>query len=128
MVEELIELHMGKDKASGAELVMGEARFTELTTVHVTLNAGTLLLRGERVFLDVGTRARIPDVPGLAAAAPMGFTAFGAEASELMAVVQTEMLCGVPYTALRNAIFAHPTAAEGLDGRFANALTAPAPN
>jgi pyruvate/2-oxoglutarate dehydrogenase complex dihydrolipoamide dehydrogenase (E3) component len=56
----------------------------------------------------------------------LGFTAFGAEASELMAVVQT-MLAGMPYTALRDAIFAHPTAAEGLDGLFANAPSAPAP-
>jgi pyruvate/2-oxoglutarate dehydrogenase complex dihydrolipoamide dehydrogenase (E3) component len=51
---------------------MGEARFTEPKTVRVTLNAGgTRLLRGERVFINVGTRASMPDVPGLAAAAPM---------------------------------------------------------
>jgi pyruvate/2-oxoglutarate dehydrogenase complex dihydrolipoamide dehydrogenase (E3) component len=55
------------------------------------------------------------------------FTAFGAEASELMAVVQTAMLAGMPYTALRDAIFAHPTATEGLDGLFANVPSAPAP-
>jgi pyruvate/2-oxoglutarate dehydrogenase complex dihydrolipoamide dehydrogenase (E3) component len=72
MVNELVEVHLGKFKASGAELVMGEARFTEPKTVEVTLNAGgTRLLRGERVFINVGTRATIPDVPGLAAAAPM---------------------------------------------------------
>jgi len=44
----------------------------------------------------------------------LGFTAFGAEASELMAAVQTAMIGGIPYTALRRAIFAHPTMAEGL--------------
>ena len=44
----------------------------------------------------------------------LGFTAFGAEASELMAVVQTAMLGGLPYTTLRDALFTHPTAAEGL--------------
>jgi pyruvate/2-oxoglutarate dehydrogenase complex dihydrolipoamide dehydrogenase (E3) component len=72
MVDGLVELHLGNFKASGAELVMGEARFTEPKTVRVTLNAGgTRLLRGERVFLNVGTRATIPDVPGLAAAGPM---------------------------------------------------------
>ena len=31
-----------------------------------------------------------------------------------MAVVQTAMLAGLPYTSLRDAIFAHPTMAEGL--------------
>src|SRR5580698_1348676 len=72
MVNELVEVHLGKFKASGAELVMGEARFTEPKTVHVALNSGgTRLLRGERVFINVGTRASIPDVPGLVIAAPM---------------------------------------------------------
>jgi pyruvate/2-oxoglutarate dehydrogenase complex dihydrolipoamide dehydrogenase (E3) component len=72
MVNELVEMHLGKFKASGAELVMGEARFTEPKTVQVTLNAGgTRSLRGERVFINVGTRASVPGVPGLAAAAPM---------------------------------------------------------
>jgi pyruvate/2-oxoglutarate dehydrogenase complex dihydrolipoamide dehydrogenase (E3) component len=72
MVDELIAVHLANFKASGAELVMGEARFTEPKTVQVTLNAGgTRLLRGERVFINVGTRAAIPEVPGLAAVAPM---------------------------------------------------------
>jgi pyruvate/2-oxoglutarate dehydrogenase complex dihydrolipoamide dehydrogenase (E3) component len=44
----------------------------------------------------------------------LGITVFGAEASELMAVVQTAMLGGLPYTMLRDGIFTHPTAAEGL--------------
>ncbi len=55
----------------------------------------------------------------------MGFTAFGAEASEPMAVVQTAMLGGVPYTALRDTIWTHPTMAEGLIGLFANPPSAP---
>src|SRR5262245_4398922 len=72
MVAELVEVHLGKFKASGAELVMGEARFTEPKTVRVTLNAGgTRSLRSERVFINVGTRASMPDVPGLAIAGPM---------------------------------------------------------
>ena len=55
-----------------ADLIMGEARFTEPKTVQVTLNAGgTRLFRGERVFINVGTRASIPDVPGLVIAGPM---------------------------------------------------------
>jgi pyruvate/2-oxoglutarate dehydrogenase complex dihydrolipoamide dehydrogenase (E3) component len=50
----------------------------------------------------------------------------GAEASELMAVAQTAMLGGIPYTALRDTIWTHPTAAEGLLGLFANPPSAPA--
>jgi pyruvate/2-oxoglutarate dehydrogenase complex dihydrolipoamide dehydrogenase (E3) component len=44
----------------------------------------------------------------------LGLTAFGVEASELMATVQTAILGDLPYTTLRDAIFTHPTAAEGL--------------
>jgi len=48
----------------------------------------------------------------------LGFTMFGPEAGEVMAVVQTAMLAGVPHTAMRDAIHAHPTMAEGLGGLF----------
>src|ERR1700751_2158812 len=44
----------------------------------------------------------------------LGFTALGAEAAEIIAVVQVAMLAGLPYTALRDAIFTHPTMVEGL--------------
>jgi pyruvate/2-oxoglutarate dehydrogenase complex dihydrolipoamide dehydrogenase (E3) component len=72
MVNELVGAHLGKFRASGAELVMGEARFTEPKTVSVALRSGgARLLRGERVFINVGTRATIPNLPGLADAAPM---------------------------------------------------------
>src|SRR5947209_15891400 len=40
MVAGLIEIHLDHFKASGAELVMGEARFAEAKTVRVTLNDG----------------------------------------------------------------------------------------
>ena len=49
----------------------------------------------------------------------LGFTMFGAEAGEVMAVVETAMLAGMPYTGLRDAIIAHPTMAEGLNGLLA---------
>ncbi len=72
MIDGLAELHLANFKASGAELVLGEARFTESKTVDVSLNAGnSRMLRGDRVFLCVGSRASIPDVPGLAESAPM---------------------------------------------------------
>ena len=48
----------------------------------------------------------------------LGFTMFGPEAGEVMAVVQTAMLAGMPYTGLRDAILAHPTMAEGLKSLF----------
>jgi pyruvate/2-oxoglutarate dehydrogenase complex dihydrolipoamide dehydrogenase (E3) component len=72
MVNEVVEAHLANFKTSGAALVMGEARFTGPKTVEVALNAGgTRQLIGDRVFIDVGTRARIPNIPGLADARPM---------------------------------------------------------
>jgi pyruvate/2-oxoglutarate dehydrogenase complex dihydrolipoamide dehydrogenase (E3) component len=44
----------------------------------------------------------------------LGFTAFGVEASELMAAVQTAMIGRMPFTMLGDAIFTHPTVSEGL--------------
>ena len=44
----------------------------------------------------------------------LGFTMLGADAGEVMTVVQAAMLAGMPYTGLRDAIIAHPTMAEGL--------------
>jgi pyruvate/2-oxoglutarate dehydrogenase complex dihydrolipoamide dehydrogenase (E3) component len=44
----------------------------------------------------------------------IGFMALGSSAGETMATVQLAMTAGLPYTVLRDAIFAHPTYAEGL--------------
>lgn len=44
----------------------------------------------------------------------LGFTMLGADAGEVVAVVQMAMLGGLPYTAVRDAILTHPTMAEGL--------------
>lgn len=44
----------------------------------------------------------------------LGFTMFGAGAGDVMATVQITMLAGLPYTALRDAVIAHPTMPEGL--------------
>ncbi len=37
----------------------------------------------------------------------------------MLSVVQIAMLGGLPYTALRDAVFAHPTLAESLNTLFA---------
>jgi pyruvate/2-oxoglutarate dehydrogenase complex dihydrolipoamide dehydrogenase (E3) component len=50
----------------------------------------------------------------------LGFTMLGADAGEVIAVVQTAMLAGLPYTGLRDAILTHPTMAEGLNVLLAN--------
>ena len=48
----------------------------------------------------------------------LGFTMLGPNAGEVIAVVQTAMLAGLHYPALRDALFTHPTMAEGLNVLF----------
>ena len=72
MVEGLIAMHLDRYKATGAELVMGEAKFTSSKTLDVRLNdGGGRSLTGERIFLNLGTHASIPSVPGLAESQPL---------------------------------------------------------
>jgi pyruvate/2-oxoglutarate dehydrogenase complex dihydrolipoamide dehydrogenase (E3) component len=56
----------------------------------------------------------------------LGFTAFAVDGGEIMASVQTAMMAGLPYTALRDAIWAHPTLVEGLSPLFSSAPSLPA--
>jgi len=72
MVDGLRQVHLDRYRASGAELIMGQARFTAPRTVEVDLaGGGSRQISGKRVFLNLGTRATVPDLPGLAAAGPM---------------------------------------------------------
>ena len=50
----------------------------------------------------------------------LGFAAFGVDAGEIMSSVQIAMIAGLPYTALRDAILAHPTLLEGLGPLFSS--------
>ena len=72
MVEAQVAKHLQNYEASGAELIMGSGRFVAPKTLEVSLNAGgTRTLKGEKVFLDLGTHAAIPSVPGLDASGPL---------------------------------------------------------
>jgi pyruvate/2-oxoglutarate dehydrogenase complex dihydrolipoamide dehydrogenase (E3) component len=51
----------------------------------------------------------------------VGCAVFGVEGGELMSTIQVAMMGGMPYTALRDGIFAHPTFAEALNNLFAEA-------
>src|SRR5262245_50495750 len=72
MVDGLIAMHLDQYRASGVELIMGEARFVGPKTLEVRLNdGGTRTVEGEQVFLNLGTHATIPPIPGLAEAGPL---------------------------------------------------------
>ena len=72
MVEREIAAHLAPFKSSGAELVMGSGNFVAPKTLEVQLNdGGTRRLTGDKVFIDVGSHAAIPSIPGLAEARPL---------------------------------------------------------
>jgi pyruvate/2-oxoglutarate dehydrogenase complex dihydrolipoamide dehydrogenase (E3) component len=72
MVDGLIKIHLDKYKSTGAKLVMGSATLIGPRTVQIQLNdGGTRTLVADRLFLNLGTRALIPPVPGLAEAKPL---------------------------------------------------------
>jgi len=72
MVKREVDLHLQNYKRTGVELIMGSGRFVAPKTLEVRLNdGGTRVLVGDQVFLNLGTHAAIPNVPGLEAARPL---------------------------------------------------------
>jgi pyruvate/2-oxoglutarate dehydrogenase complex dihydrolipoamide dehydrogenase (E3) component len=100
MVESLIRVHVDRYEAAGVDLIMGSARFVAPRSVVVHRDGvDTRVISGERVFLNVGTRATIPDVPGLSDAAPMTHV----EALELERVPAHLIVLGGGYVGLELA-------------------------
>jgi pyruvate/2-oxoglutarate dehydrogenase complex dihydrolipoamide dehydrogenase (E3) component len=100
MVEDLIKVHLARYEASGVELIMGLARFVAPKTVAIDLrDGGTRTLAAERIVLSVGTRATIPDVPGLIDARPMTHV----EALDLDRVPEHLIVLGGGYVGLELA-------------------------
>jgi pyruvate/2-oxoglutarate dehydrogenase complex dihydrolipoamide dehydrogenase (E3) component len=100
MVNREIELHLQNYRATSAELIMGSGRFVAPKTIEVHLNdGGTRILAGEKVFLNIGTHAAVPDVPGLKAARPLTHI----EALELDYLPSHLIVLGGGYTGLEMA-------------------------
>lgn len=100
MVERQVARHLQNYKTSGAELIMGNGRFVAPKTLEVTLNeGGTRMLAAQKVFLNVGTHAALPSVPGLDAARPLTHV----EALELDYLPQHLIVIGGGYSGLEFA-------------------------
>jgi pyruvate/2-oxoglutarate dehydrogenase complex dihydrolipoamide dehydrogenase (E3) component len=100
MVDRQVAAHLQKYKASGAELIMGSGRFAKPKTLEVTLNDGdTRVLSADRVFLNLGTHAALPNVPGLDAARPLTHV----EALELDHLPSHLLIIGGGYSGLEFA-------------------------
>jgi pyruvate/2-oxoglutarate dehydrogenase complex dihydrolipoamide dehydrogenase (E3) component len=100
MVDGLIQVHRTNYEKNGAELIIGEGRLSGPRTLEVALKGGvTRRLTAERLFLNLGTRASVPDVPGLADAKPLTHV----EALELGRVPEHLILMGGGYVGLELA-------------------------
>lgn len=100
MVEAEVQFHLDRFNATGAELIRGDARFVAPKTIEVQLNeGGRRTVTGERMFLDLGSRAVIPDIPGLVAAKPMTHV----EALDLDRLPQHVIVLGGGYVGLELA-------------------------
>ena len=100
MVEREIAFHVNNYKTTGTELIMGAGRFVAPKTLEVQLNdGGTRVLAGDQVFLNLGTHAAIPNVPGLEAARPLTHI----EALELDYLPQHLVVLGGGYVGLELA-------------------------
>jgi pyruvate/2-oxoglutarate dehydrogenase complex dihydrolipoamide dehydrogenase (E3) component len=71
MVRHEFELHMQNFTATGTELLVGHGRFVAPKTLEVSLEGGTRVLTGDRIFLNLGTHAAIPPITGLKEAQPL---------------------------------------------------------
>lgn len=100
MVDRQVAKHLQVYRDSGAELIMGSGRFVAPKTLEVELNdGGTRVLAADKVFLNLGTHAAIPNVPGLEAALPLTHV----EALELDYVPKHLIVIGGGYSGLELA-------------------------
>jgi pyruvate/2-oxoglutarate dehydrogenase complex dihydrolipoamide dehydrogenase (E3) component len=100
MVAGLVDLHLANFKTSGAELITGSAKFIGPRTLSVALSEGaTRVVRGHKVIIGVGTRATIPNVPGLLEAKPLTHI----EALELDRIPEHLLVLGGGYVGLELA-------------------------
>ena len=100
MVERQVAKHLRIYQDSGAELIMGSGRFVAPKTLEVKLNdGGTRVLAADKIFLNVGTHAAVPNVPGLEAARPLTHI----EALELDYVPKHLIVIGGGYSGLELA-------------------------
>lgn len=72
MVDAFVKIHLDKFRGAGDELIIGDGTFLAPRTIHVALrDGGERTIAADRVFVDLGTHATVPDVPGLREAKPL---------------------------------------------------------
>ncbi len=105
MVEDLVRVHLDEYHASGVNLILGEGTFRgALALSHVSLGDGSeRTLSGEKVFVNVGSHATIPDIPGLRDTQPLTHV----EALDLRRLPEHLIVLGGGYVGLEMAQAMH---------------------
>jgi pyruvate/2-oxoglutarate dehydrogenase complex dihydrolipoamide dehydrogenase (E3) component len=100
MVEREIALHLKLYQETGAELIMGNGRFVGPKILDVQLNdGGTRQLTGDRIVINVGSHAAVPNLPGMQEARALTHI----EALELDYVPAHLIVLGAGYVAIEMA-------------------------
>jgi len=100
MVDRLVDIHLANFKSSGAELIIGSARFLGPKTLEIALhNGGKRVVRGDKVIIGVGTRATIEHIPGLSESGPLTHV----EALDLDHIPEHLLVLGSGYVGLELA-------------------------
>jgi pyruvate/2-oxoglutarate dehydrogenase complex dihydrolipoamide dehydrogenase (E3) component len=72
VVDGMVDINAKAFEASGFDLILGTGRFVAPRRIQVAMNDGReRVVEGVHVFINTGTFAAIPDIPGLRDAAPM---------------------------------------------------------
>lgn len=97
MVDDIVQIHLNKFRAAGDELILGHATFVAPRTVQVALNeGGERTIGADNVFLNLGSHASIPGIPGLRESIPMTHI----EALNLQRLPQHVIVIGGGYVGL----------------------------
>ncbi|MBC8740321.1 mercuric reductase [Paraburkholderia sp. UCT31] len=100
VVDGMVDINLKAFIASGMALVLGTGRFIAPRTIEVRMNeGGERVIQGEHVFINTGTTAAVPDVPGLRDAQPLTHV----EALQLESLPEHLIVIGGGYIGLEMA-------------------------
>jgi len=71
VVAGMVAMNRAAFAASGFDLLLGRGKFVSPRTIEVQTESGRIEVTGDRIYLNLGTRAAIPAIPGLIEAAPL---------------------------------------------------------
>src|SRR5215218_2484772 len=87
-------------------------RYVRIATIPMTYVTRAVEMGETRGFMKAVVDSETDQI--------LGCAVLGVEGGEIMAMIQISMMGNLPYTVLRDAVFAHPTLAESLNTLFSS--------